>query len=95
MNPPSPSHHLVSTETTLDTAERCGLEVATSHMFSTDMSHLFVLKSRRCSFSQVLPFLTFSNSNHIKSYTSFEDEDVFDWTPCHPPESRLFPKFFF
>lgn len=34
------------------------------------------------------PLLTFSNSNHIKSYTSFED--VFDWTPCHPPKSSFF-----
>ena len=50
MNPPWPSHHLVSTETTLDNAERCGLQVAASHMFSTDIS-IICLKRAGCPFS--------------------------------------------
>ena len=41
MNPPSPSHHLVSTQTRFDHAERCVLQVVTSHMFSKDVSIIY------------------------------------------------------
>ena len=54
--------------------------------------HHFVLKSWVSIFIRQ-PLLRFSNSNHIKSYTSFEA--VFDWTPCHPPKSIFFSKVCF